>query len=130
VTPTNPAERWAGMVGTGGAYLVSDAGQVLSVQRLARTCNGWGESTRRVPAHIMSQRMHDGRATVQICIDGVPRNILVHTAVLEAFVGPRPPGHMAEHINGDPSDCRLANLRWVRRRGQPRFRPHRLRLAA
>jgi HNH endonuclease len=112
------------MAGTGDAYRVSDTGEIHGVNRLARTCNPWGESTRRVPARIMSQRMKDGRATVQICIDGQPRNILVHTAVLEAFRGPRPPGHMAEHINGDPTDCRLANLRWVPRRGQPRFRPH------
>jgi hypothetical protein len=117
-------ERLADVAGTGGHYCVSDLGYVLGVSRRARTCNQYGESSRRVPARVLSPRMHDGRATVMICVDGRPRTIVVHTAVLEAFRGPRPPGHMAEHINGDQSDCRLVNLRWVPRRGQPRFRPH------
>jgi hypothetical protein len=124
-------ERLADMVGTGGAYRVcADTGNVLGVPRRARTENQWGESTRRVPARVLSQKMRDGRAVVQISIDGVPRTITVANAVLEAFVGPRPRGHYAEHINGDTTDNRLCNLRWVPRRGQPRFRPHRPRDAA
>ena len=108
-------ERWLPIVGTGRAYRVSDLGEVVGVERRARTNNGLGESTRRVPRHRMSRTMRNGRSSVRICIDGQPRNILVSTAVLEAFVGPRPRGYMAEHINGDPTDCRLANLRWARR---------------
>lgn len=105
-------ERWLPIVGTGGHYRVSDLGDVLGVPRRARTCNQWGESTRRVPAHVMSRKMRNNRAVVQICVDGQPRNILVHIAVLEAFVGPRPRGHYAEFRNGDPTDCRLSNLYW------------------
>jgi hypothetical protein len=37
---------------------------------------------------------------------------MVHTLVLEAFVGPRPPGKEACHGNGQPGDNRLSNLRW------------------
>jgi hypothetical protein len=36
----------------------------------------------------------------------------IHTLVLEAFVGPRPPGLVACHGNGDHFDNRLRNLRW------------------
>ena len=36
----------------------------------------------------------------------------IHTVILETFVGPCPPGQEACHRNGDPSDNRLANLRW------------------
>jgi HNH endonuclease len=106
-------ERLADVVGTGGAYRVSaDTGDVLGVPRRARTCNQWGESTRRVPAHVLSRKMRNGRATVQVCVDGMPRNILVANAVLEAFVGPRPKGHYAEFRNGDRTDCRLSNVYW------------------
>lgn len=105
-------ERWLPIAETGGAYNVSDLGNVLGVERRARTNNGWGESTRRVPAHIMSHKMHNGRATVQVCLDGQPRNIQVANAVLEAFRGPRPRGYYCEFRNGDVRDCRLQNLYW------------------
>lgn len=109
-------ERCADIAGTGGRYRAcADIGEIIGVPRRARTENQWGESTRRVPGRVMSRRMRDGRATVQICIEGLPRNILVANAVLEAFVGPRPRGHYAEFRNGDPSDCRLVNLYWRKR---------------
>lgn len=36
----------------------------------------------------------------------------VHRLVMEAFVGPRPPGMMCRHLNGNPHDNRLSNLAW------------------
>ncbi len=36
----------------------------------------------------------------------------VHRLVLEAFVGPCPPGQQCRHLNDIPSDNRLENLRW------------------
>jgi hypothetical protein len=40
----------------------------------------------------------------------VPRP--VHRLVLEAFAGPRPPGMICCHWDGDPGNNRLGNLRW------------------
>lgn len=45
---------------------------------------------------------------------------LVHVLVLESFVGPRPVAYDACHNNGNPSDCRLINLRWDTRKGNMR----------
>jgi hypothetical protein len=39
-------------------------------------------------------------------------NRYLHHLVLEAFVGPRPPGMQCRHINGDSLDNRLENLAW------------------
>lgn len=36
----------------------------------------------------------------------------VHTAVCEAFNGPRPDGMECRHLNGDPLDNRAVNLAW------------------
>jgi hypothetical protein len=37
----------------------------------------------------------------------------VHTLVCEVFHGPRPtPKHEVRHLNGDPTDNRVENLRW------------------
>jgi hypothetical protein len=40
------------------------------------------------------------------------KRLRVHRLVLTAFVGECPPGHMCRHLNGNPADNRLKNLRW------------------
>jgi hypothetical protein len=49
---------------------------------------------------------------VKLCMDGRNVRVYVHVAVLEAFVGQRPPGAEGRHRNDDPLDNRLANLQW------------------
>lgn len=44
------------------------------------------------------------------------RNFYIHRLVLEAFVGPCPPGHEGCHNNGDRTDNRPGNLRWATHR--------------
>ena len=50
----------------------------------------------------------------QVTIYNGGRNVhvLVHRAVLEAFVGACPTGCESRHLNGDPADNRLLNLAW------------------
>lgn len=40
------------------------------------------------------------------------RHRLVHRLILQAFVGPAPAGTECRHLNGDPSDNRIENLKW------------------
>lgn len=55
----------------------------------------------------------DGYPRVTLCRDGKASAPLgVHYLVLLAFVGPRPDGLQACHGDGNPSNCRLSNLRW------------------
>ncbi len=105
-------ETWRPISNTAGRYDVSDLGRVRS--------NGWvlvradGIAT-RVAARILSTRAsHDaGYVMVNLSMpDGTRRHAHVHHLVLDAFVGPRPDGHYGCHRNGDPSDNRVANLRW------------------
>lgn len=42
--------------------------------------------------------------------------------VLLAWVGPKPPGHHAAHLNGNPKDNRLENLAWVTPKENARHR--------
>lgn len=56
-----------------------------------------------IPAHS------DGK---YMCIYWRGRKYRVHRLVLEAFVGPCPPGMECCHNNGNPADNRLENLRW------------------
>ncbi len=43
---------------------------------------------------------------------GTMRKLWVHHAVLMAFVGPRPDGQEARHLDGDPANNALSNLAW------------------
>ena len=38
--------------------------------------------------------------------------LYAHRAVLEAFVGPCPPGQQSRHLDGDPRNNTTSNLRW------------------
>jgi hypothetical protein len=44
--------------------------------------------------------------------DGGQRTQTVHHLVLKAFVGPPAEGQVCRHLNGQPADNRLENLRW------------------
>lgn len=100
-------EQWLPIAGYEGAYEVSDAGRVRSLDRV--NSRGW-RLTGKVLSPARSNR--HGHLHVLLCTPGVQDSRFVHTLVLEAFVGPRPPGMHACHANDEPSDNRVENLRW------------------
>lgn len=109
-TDTNdlPGETWKPVAadGFGRFYEVSDLGRVRSTGKHKR--GGWSKSPR-----ILKQFNVRGYRVLELSAgQGAARNWQVHILVLEAFVGPRPEGHQTRHLNGDPSDNRLCNLRW------------------
>jgi hypothetical protein len=62
-------------------------------------------------------RMHpmvaaSGHRYVLVSRPEVPRKLFVHTAVLLAWVGPRPVGMQCRHLDGDPEHNAVENLRW------------------
>lgn len=99
------SERWLPVPGYEGMYSVSDQGRVRS---LDRTVNG-----RSLRGQLRKPTCDPrGRRVVSLSRDGKSRYFFVHRIVLEAFVGPRPPGMECCHFNDDRSDNRLENLRW------------------
>lgn len=106
---TSCPERWAPVLGYEGFYEVSDAGRVRSLDRII----AWNGTSKLVTGRILrGAQLADGKRRVPLCRDGGYVNRLVHVLVLEAFVGPRPPGLLACHNNDVPTDNRLDNLRW------------------
>lgn len=64
--------------------------------------------------HLLpTMRDTEGHNTVVLVGPDGPVIKRVCDIVAEAHIKPRPPGHQVEHINGDLSDDRAVNLRWV-----------------
>lgn len=95
------SEQWEDIKGAGGFYRVSDQGRVMSLKR--------------DKPRILRQKTvpHGGFNQVGLTIDGKTTYMYVHRLVAEAFV-PNPDClPVVDHINGDNSDNRAENLRWV-----------------
>lgn len=106
-----PTEQWAPVVGWEGLYEVSDQGRHRSLDRTTTSLAG---VPRKVAGRVMKlKRLKTGHTIARMCRPGEPNvEKLIHRLVLEAFVGPCPTGMEGCHNNGDPTDNRLANLRW------------------
>jgi hypothetical protein len=87
-------------------YRVNRDGEVQSCWGRGR--RHWRDGTWRPLKPIL----RSGYLTVNLCKSGRKSARLVHCLVLEAFVGPRPPGMVCRHLDGDPSNNSVENLAW------------------
>lgn len=118
-------EEWRPVAGWERFYRISNLGRCLSLHQTGRLINGL-----KIRGGYRALKLRDG--------DRKAYGIL-HCMVLETFVGPRPAKYYACHENGDPTDNRLANLRWDtnsanqadrKKHGTARYRgPHALTVA-
>lgn len=103
-------EIWRPVVGYEGSHEVSNIGRVRSVTRVVIRSNGRPHT---VPGRVLATHpMEKGHRRITLNKLGRLRTFTVHSLVLEAFVGPRPEGAVCRHLNGDPADNRVENLRW------------------
>jgi hypothetical protein len=58
-------------------------------------------------------RRYDGYLVIGLYRDGTQRQRQVHRLILEAFIGPCPPGMECCHWDGNPANNRPENLRWA-----------------
>lgn len=72
----------------------------------------WSTRGGKEPVQLKHHYDRDGYAQVNLHCDDRRITKRVHVLVLNAFVGPAPEGHECRHLNGDPSDARLVNLKW------------------
>lgn len=98
-------ETWKPIPGYDGRYEVCTDGSVASLRS--------GKRRRLKPVQWRDTRyqrisLYDGK--------GYGRPRYVHQVVLLTFVGPLPDGLVVRHLNGDPSDNRLANLAYGTRK--------------
>lgn len=90
------------VVGYEGLYSVSNAGEVFS-----HNYHQTGQTKQLKPGNV------GGYFTVALCQDGKPKQHLIHRLVLQAFV-PNPENKpFCDHIDTNPSNNHVSNLRWV-----------------
>ena len=97
------SETWKAVVGFEGIYEVSDHGRV---RRVAPSVNGHQPGLKKL---FTEDR---GYKQTALYDRGRMRQVMVHVLVLEAFIGPRPPGMQGCHYDDNPSNNHLSNLRW------------------
>ena len=95
-------------------YEVSDLGRVRSLDRMVPT--RWG-TPRLSKGRILRHNLVGGSRgryyhSCSLFQNGSFRQVGVHILVLETFVGPRPSKAFGRHLDDDPNNNRLSNLRW------------------
>jgi hypothetical protein len=104
-------EIWRPVIGFEMQYEVSNLGNVRSLDR------SWKQISRSGKEYIHNKKgknlkpgiMTRGHLSVAI---GRKNSRTIHSLVMEAFVSPRPKNMEILHINGNPSDNCLDNLRY------------------
>lgn len=96
-------EEWRPIPGTDGRYDASNLGRI-------RSWAPWrGQPAPRVMAP--GSKGSKGHLMVNLRVDGKRIPMLVHRAVLAAFVGPAPIDKpITRHLDGDPTNNRLSNI--------------------
>ena len=92
-------EEWRPAPGFEGSHSVSSLGRIR-------------DEPRRGYYRVGSSNVRDGYRRVALSVDGSARMVSIHVLVALAFIGPRG-SSVIEHIDDDPSNARLDNLRYV-----------------
>lgn len=102
---------WRPVVGYEGLYVVSNDGQVRSLDTYL-DCGSGAKRLRK--GRIKPQRANNrGYAMVKLCKDGRSINTLVHRLVAEVFVPNNDNKPQVNHIDGDKTNNCADNLEWV-----------------
>lgn len=102
-------EQWLPVVGYENYYKVSSVGRVWSIPRWVVA----GKGGKRKTGGFLKPNPTGEYLYVSLFISGMGgKHRPIHQLVLEAFVGPCPPGMQSCHNNGKSQDNRLTNLRW------------------
>lgn len=101
-------EEWRAIPGFEGSYEVSSHGRVRSLDRIVLHKDG---NQRRCTGRVLRPN-RDTRGYLRVALSSGRPVHRIHVLVLEAFVGPRPPGGSACHSDGNQLNNHVSNLRW------------------
>lgn len=109
------SETWRPVVGREGEYEVSDLGRVRSLDRVIVQRLGFGKNpdklvSRRLRGKLLALAPSGPYLTVRLGLDA--DSAPVQWLVASAFIGPRPPGLLVLHGDGDGMHNAAPNLRY------------------
>lgn len=100
------SESWKPVPNTNGKYLISNHGEIIGP-------GGFGHKCRK---KLKLFNTGKGYLAARIRYENGPKTKLVHSLVLEAFVGARPKNMEACHLDGVRDNNKLSNLKWGTRK--------------
>lgn len=94
-------EIWSDIPGYEGLYKASNLGQIQSIPRF------------RTPGGILKPILNTGgHLQVGLYKNRKQKRLSIHRLVLETFIGPCPLDMECRHLDGNPTNNRLNNLKW------------------
>lgn len=96
-------EIWKDIVGYIGSYMISNYG---NTKRLAGSYKCKNERI------LKPKKNKSGHLRITLHKNDKPNYCYIHRLVLETFVGPCPIGMECRHLDGDPGNNKLENLKW------------------
>lgn len=105
-------EIWKNIEGYEELYQISNLGRIKSVDRIVK--HNKGKGIRRIKGRIIKSWPDKlNYQHIILCKDGKTKKYLIHRLVAQTFI-PNPENKpYIDHINCNPSDNRVENLRWA-----------------
>lgn len=106
-------EEWRGVVGYEETYMVSSFGRVMSKHRIVRNRYSVKEvQPRLLNPHITHRRKDYRMYELKVWKGSVGRTLLLHKAIATAFIDNPNDYKEIDHIDGNPLNNHISNLRW------------------
>ena len=103
-------ETWLPVKGYEGLYEVSDHGRVKALERYVMNNGGLQHRSEKI---LSQQENKHGYVNVVLCKGGKINSIGVHRLVAMAFIDNPKNKPVVDHIDTNPSNNHVDNLRWV-----------------